>query len=68
LSARSANVIHKGRHKAFREAKETKHMNTTVWKAYKTEKAAIKFRNQLNNYGHNATVEFHYGLYYVVSA
>ena len=43
-------------------------MNTTVWKAYKTEKAAIKFRNQLNNYGHNATVEFHYGLYYVVSA
>lgn len=43
-------------------------MNTTVWKAYKTEKAAIKFMNQLNTYGFNATVEFHYGLYYVVSA
>lgn len=43
-------------------------MNATVWKAYKTEAGALKFMRQLNIYGHNATVEFHYGLYYVVTA
>jgi hypothetical protein len=43
-------------------------MNTTVWKAYKTEARALKYMRMLNAHGHNATVEFHYGLYYVVSA